>query len=115
MTRARQSMETEHPGYLGSQETYYAGNLNGVSRIHHQITLNTYVKLTFAKLYDRRNWRADYSYECTRLSISSNMSGSTSVSNLRANHASLDRTFSNVLMVIADGLTLCFTDSSQFT
>src|SRR6202161_4139931 len=29
-------IETEHPGYLGSQDTYYVGNIKGVGRIYQQ-------------------------------------------------------------------------------
>ena len=29
-------IESEHPGYLGSQDTYYVGNLKGVGRIYQQ-------------------------------------------------------------------------------
>src|ERR1051326_3616124 len=29
-------IETEHPGYLGSQDTFYVGNLKGVGRIYQQ-------------------------------------------------------------------------------
>ena len=29
-------IETEHPGYLGSQNTFYVGTLKGVGRIYHR-------------------------------------------------------------------------------
>ena len=29
-------IETEHPGYLGSQDTFYVGNMKGVGRIYQQ-------------------------------------------------------------------------------
>ena len=29
-------IETAHPGYLGSQDTFYVGNLKGVGRIYQQ-------------------------------------------------------------------------------
>ncbi len=29
-------IETAHPGYLGSQDTFYVGNLKGVARIYQQ-------------------------------------------------------------------------------
>ena len=48
-------IETEHPGYLGSQDTYYVGNIKGVGRIYQQTFLDTYSKVAFAKLYDRKN------------------------------------------------------------
>ena len=46
---------TEHPGYLGSQDTYYVGNIKGVGRIYQQTFIDTYSKVAFAKLYDRKN------------------------------------------------------------
>lgn len=48
-------IETEHPGYLGSQDTYYVGNIKGVGRIYQQTFVDTYSKVAFAKLYDRKN------------------------------------------------------------
>ncbi len=32
-------IETEHPGYLGSQDTYYVGTIKGVGRIYQQTLL----------------------------------------------------------------------------
>jgi transposase InsO family protein len=52
---AHGEIETEHPGYLGSQDTYYVGNLKGVGRIYQQTFLDTYSKVGFAKLYDRKH------------------------------------------------------------
>jgi transposase InsO family protein len=48
-------IETEHPGYLGSQDTFYVGTLKGVGRIYQQTFIDTYCKVGFAKLYDRKN------------------------------------------------------------
>jgi transposase InsO family protein len=48
-------IETEHPGYLVAQDTYYVGNIKGVGRIYQQTVIDTYSKVAFAKLYDRRN------------------------------------------------------------
>lgn len=48
-------IETEHPGYLGAQDTYYVGNIKGVGRIYQQTFVDTYSKVAFAKLYDRKN------------------------------------------------------------
>ncbi|WP_339144314.1 IS481 family transposase [Pseudoalteromonas galatheae] len=45
------ALETEHPGYLGSQDTFYVGNLKGVGRIYQQTFVDTYCKVAFAKLY----------------------------------------------------------------
>src|SRR5688572_9324650 len=48
-------IETEHPGYLGAQDTYYVGNIKGVGRIYQQSFIDTYSKVAMAKLYDRKN------------------------------------------------------------
>jgi len=48
-------IETEHPGYLGAQDTFYVGTLKGVGRIYQQTFIDTYSKVAFAKLYDRKN------------------------------------------------------------
>ena len=48
-------IETEHPGYLGAQDTYYVGTIKGVGRIYQQTFLDTYSRVAFAKVYDRRN------------------------------------------------------------
>lgn len=47
-------IETEHPGYLGSQDTYYVGNIKGVGRIYQQTFIDTYSRVAFAKVYDRK-------------------------------------------------------------
>ena len=44
-------IETEHPGYLGSQDTFYVGTLKGVGRIYQQTFVDTYSKWATAKLY----------------------------------------------------------------
>lgn len=44
-------IETVHPGYLGSQDTFYVGNLKGVGRVYQQTFVDTYSKVAFAKLY----------------------------------------------------------------
>lgn len=44
-------IETAHPGYLGSQDTFYVGNMKGVGRIYQQTFIDTYAKVAFAKLY----------------------------------------------------------------
>jgi len=40
-------IETAHPGYLGSQDTFYVGNLKGVGRIYQQTFVDTYSKVAF--------------------------------------------------------------------
>ena len=44
-------IETAHPGYLGSQDTFYVGNLKGVGRIYQQTFVDTYSKVAKCKLY----------------------------------------------------------------
>ena len=44
-------IETAHPGYLGSQDTFYVGTLKGVGRIYQQTFVDTYSKVACAKLY----------------------------------------------------------------
>jgi transposase InsO family protein len=51
---AHGEIETEHPGYLGAQDTYYVGTIKGVGRIYQQTFIDTYSKVAFAKLYDRK-------------------------------------------------------------
>ncbi len=38
----------------GAQDTFYVGNMKGVGRIYQQIFIDTYSKMAFAKLYDRK-------------------------------------------------------------
>jgi len=52
---AHGEIETLHPGYLGAQDTYYVGTLKGVGRIYQQTFIDTYAKVAFAKVYDRKN------------------------------------------------------------
>jgi transposase InsO family protein len=51
---AHGEFESQHPGYCGAQDTFYVGNLKGVGRIYQQTFVDTYSKLAFAKLYDRK-------------------------------------------------------------
>ena len=46
--------ESECPGYCGAQDTFYVGTLTGVGRIYQQTFIDTYSKVVFAKLYDRK-------------------------------------------------------------
>jgi transposase InsO family protein len=52
---AHGEIETAHPGYLGAQDTYYVGTIKSVGRIYQQTFIDTYAKVAFAKLYDRKN------------------------------------------------------------
>lgn len=44
-------IETVHPGYLGSQDTFYVGTLKGVGRIYQQTFVDTHSKVACCKLY----------------------------------------------------------------
>ena len=44
-------IESAHPGYLGSQDTFYVGTIKGVGRIYQQTFVDTYSKVASAKLY----------------------------------------------------------------
>jgi transposase InsO family protein len=48
---AHGEIETQCPGYLGSQDTYYVGNIKGVGRIYQQTFIDTYSRVAMAKLY----------------------------------------------------------------
>jgi transposase InsO family protein len=47
-------IETFHPGYLGSQDTFYVGTLKGVGRVYQQTFVDTYAKTAICKLYTMR-------------------------------------------------------------
>ncbi len=51
---AHGEFDSEHPGYCGAQDTFYVGNLKGVGRVYQQTFIDTYAKVGFAKLYDRK-------------------------------------------------------------
>ena len=51
---AHGEFESEHPGYCGAQDTFYVGTLKGVGRVYQQTVIDTYAKVAFAKLYDRK-------------------------------------------------------------
>ena len=51
---ARGEFESECPGYCVAQDTFYVGTLKGVGRIYQQTAIDTYAKVGFAKLYDRK-------------------------------------------------------------
>ena len=48
---AHGEIDTQHPGYLGSQDTYYVGNMKGVGRIYQQTFIDTYSRVAICKLY----------------------------------------------------------------
>lgn len=47
-------IDTVHPGYLGSQDTFYVGTMKGVGRVYQQTYVDTYSKIAFAKLYSTK-------------------------------------------------------------
>ena len=51
---AHGEIETQHPGYLGSQDTYFVGRMKGVGRIYQQTFVDTYTRVSFAKLYTEK-------------------------------------------------------------
>ena len=51
---AHGEFESECPGYCGAQDTFYVGTLKGVGRVYQQTFIDTYAKVGFAKLYDRK-------------------------------------------------------------
>src|SRR3712207_9465279 len=51
---AHGEFESECPGYCGAQDTFHVGTMKGVGRIYRQTFVDTYGKVAFAKLYDRK-------------------------------------------------------------
>src|SRR5678815_5791465 len=52
---AHGEFDSECPGYCGAQDTFYVGTLKGVGRVYQQTFIDTYSKVAFVKLYDRKN------------------------------------------------------------
>lgn len=52
---AQGEIETEHPGYLGAQDTFYVGHIKGVGRIYQQTFIDTYSKVAICQLYTGKN------------------------------------------------------------
>jgi transposase InsO family protein len=51
---AHGEFDSECPGYCVAQDTFYVGTLKGVGRVYQQTAIDTYSKVAFAKLYDRK-------------------------------------------------------------
>jgi transposase InsO family protein len=51
---AHGEIDSEHPGYLGAQDTYYVGSIKGVGRIYQQTFIDTYSRVATAKLYTEK-------------------------------------------------------------
>ena len=47
-------IETQHPGYLVCQDTYYVGTIKGVGRIYQQTVIDTYSRIAETKLYTNK-------------------------------------------------------------
>lgn len=47
-------IETEHPGYLGAQDTYYVGTIKSIGRIYQQAFIDTYSRVAVTKLYTEK-------------------------------------------------------------
>ena len=52
--QAHGEFASECPGYCIAQDTLYVGTLKGVGRVYQQTAIDTYSKVAFAKLYDRK-------------------------------------------------------------
>ena len=63
---AHGEIETEHPGYLGAQDTFYVGTMKGVGRIYQQTFIDTYSKVSLEELQsDADMWIEHYNSERT--------------------------------------------------
>ena len=47
-------IDTEHPGYLGCQDTYYVGNFKGIGKVYTQVFIDSYSRVAHAKLYTEK-------------------------------------------------------------
>ena len=48
------AIDTEHPGYLGCQDTYYVGNFKGIGKVYTQVFIDSYSRVANAKLYTEK-------------------------------------------------------------
>ena len=51
---AHGEIETEHTGYLLSQDTYFVGTMKGVGRIYQQTVIDSFTRVAFAGLYTEK-------------------------------------------------------------
>ena len=51
---ANGEIETEHPGYLGAQDTYYVGTFKGIGRVYEQTFIDTYTRVAMVNLYTEK-------------------------------------------------------------
>lgn len=47
-------IETHHPGFLGSQDTYFVGTVKGIGKIYQQTFIDTYSRVAVVKLYTEK-------------------------------------------------------------
>lgn len=47
-------IETEHPGFLGAQDTYYVGTIKGIGKIYQQTFIDSYTRVADIKLYTEK-------------------------------------------------------------
>jgi transposase InsO family protein len=62
---AERHVQSDYPGYLLCQDTFYVGRLKGVGRIYLQAVVDTYGSFAFGKLYTskRQETAADVLYD----------------------------------------------------
>lgn len=48
---AQNEIETQYSGYLGGQDTYYLGYIEGIGKIYQQTFVDAYSRVAFVKLY----------------------------------------------------------------
>ena len=46
---AHGEIDTQHPGYLGCQDTYYVGNFKGIGKVYSQVFIDSYSRVADAK------------------------------------------------------------------
>lgn len=52
--QAHGEIESEYPGYLGAQDTYYVGTFKGIGRVYQQTFIDTYCRIAHAGLYTEK-------------------------------------------------------------
>ena len=51
---AESEIETQHPGYLGTQDTYYVGYIKGIGKIYQQTFVDTYTRVAQVTLHTEK-------------------------------------------------------------
>ena len=57
---AHGEIDTEHLGFLGSQDTYYVGNFKEIGKVYQQTFVDTYSRTADVKLYTEKTAIYDY-------------------------------------------------------